>query len=539
MSLNFFALEQQIEARMKAGHVPGFALAIVQDQKVIYVRGFGYTAVENNVECGLPVTPQTLFRIGSVSKSLTGVAVMRLVEAGKLDLDTPVKNYIPWLKFSEAGAVDSVTLRMLMSHTSGLGNEWDYPGRRDPTGLEAYGREMIPQFPLVAPPGKLYSYSGPGISLVGYIAEVVSGMNYTQLMQELVFDPLDMKRTTFDPTVAMTYPLAQSHDLSADGILTVQHQYIENVGQYPETSANSTVLDLANFCMMQMNQGCFDNVQILSPVSVAEMQRVQVDEYTLNGAGYGLTLGSNQYKGVWLVGHGGLMSTHFTNLVMAPDSRIAIIAVGNRWSIEFTSGEFMNGLLDQLLNLPAETVKPQAIEPDKSLWGKYTGSYLGNWMGLAKIQVCDDQLLLDWNGEVIPLKALKDHFYFGQKPDSEAMVPVGFITEESGSTQYIMLNGEPGKCIEYEIAPVSDIDGWAAYAGQYLGVFGIMTTCVEGDRFVIYAKEFGVKSILIPLGKARFASQLGIIEFQASQEGVVHALIIGDHITFSRVGENK
>jgi CubicO group peptidase (beta-lactamase class C family) len=464
---------------------------------------------------------------------------MRLVEAGKLDLDIPVKSYIPWLTFSEAGAVDSVTLRMLMSHTSGLFTEAEYPGRRDPDGLEAYVREVIPQIPLVAPPGKLYSYSDPGLCLAGYIAEVVSSKNYTQLMQELVFDPLEMEHTTFDPMVAMTYPLAQSHDLSADGILTVQHCFIDNVGQYPATSANSTVLDLANFCMMQMNQGRFGNAQVLSPATVAEMQRVQADEYTLNGAGYGLTLGISQYKGVRLVGHGGLMSTHFTLLTMVPDSGIAIIAMGNRWSIKFASGEFMNGLLDQLLNLPAEKPKPQAVEPDKSRWGNYTGSYLGNWMGLAMIQVCDDALVLDWNGEVIPLKALKDHFYFGQKPNSEEMVSVGFIGEEGGSTQYIMLNGEAGKRIEYEIAPVSDIDGWAAYAGQYQGLFGILTTCVEEDRFVIRSKEFGIKSNLIPLGGVRFACQFGIIEFQANQDGVIRGIKIGDYWMFNRIGESK
>jgi len=87
-------LEEQIEAGMKAGHVPGFALATVQDREVIYAEGFGFTAIDGS-EIGLPVTPQTLFRIGSITKPLTGTAVMRLVKAGRLDLDQPVRTYVP------------------------------------------------------------------------------------------------------------------------------------------------------------------------------------------------------------------------------------------------------------------------------------------------------------------------------------------------------------------------------------------------------------------------------------------------------------
>ena len=535
MSLNLYDLEQQIETKMKTGHVPGFAMAIVQNQKVIYARGFGYTAVENNRECGLPITPQTLFRIGSTTKALTGTAVMRLVEAGKLDLDTPIKAYIPWLTFGEAGAVDSVTLRMLMSHTSGLFSEDEYAGRRDPAGLEAYVREMIPQIPLVAPPGKAFSYSGPGMNLAGYIAEVVSSKNYTKLMQELVFDPLEMKHTTFDPMVAMTYSLAQSHYLSADGNLSIQHLYVDNVGQYPEGSANSTVLDLANFCMMQMNQGRFGNTQIISPASVAEMQRVQAHGYTLNDEEYGLTFFTSQYKGVRRVGHAGGMTSHFTILEMVPEFGVAIIAVGSRLSSEFISGEFINRILDQLLDLPAELPKPPVIEPDKSRWSQYSGSYLGNSKGLAIIQADDDQLVLNWHGDVIPLVALKDQQYYGQKPNSEEMVNVGFIDEESGAIQYILINGDLCTRFKSEIEAIPYDDAWKVYTGQYRGFIGILTIRMEGNQFVIHSNEFGGTWNLAHLGNARFASQFGIVEFQANQDGLIISLILMDLFTYNRI----
>jgi CubicO group peptidase (beta-lactamase class C family) len=115
--LNFYQLEQGIEAKMHESHIPGLALAIVQEHKLIYARGFGVTSVEGG---GIPVTPETLFRIGSITKPLTGTAIMRLVEAGKLDLDIPVKAYIGWFRLSDPEATEHVTLRMLLSHTSGL-----------------------------------------------------------------------------------------------------------------------------------------------------------------------------------------------------------------------------------------------------------------------------------------------------------------------------------------------------------------------------------------------------------------------------------
>ncbi|HEU5376900.1 MAG TPA: serine hydrolase domain-containing protein, partial [Ktedonobacteraceae bacterium] len=120
--LNFAELEERIEQQMKDAHVPGLALAIVLGTEIIYAKGFGVTSIEDN---GVAVTPKTLFRIGSVTKPLTGTAIMCLVEAGLLDLDQPVRTYIPWFSLSEAEASERVTLRMLMSHTSGLPTDLD------------------------------------------------------------------------------------------------------------------------------------------------------------------------------------------------------------------------------------------------------------------------------------------------------------------------------------------------------------------------------------------------------------------------------
>ena len=529
--LNLYGLEQRVEERMRAAKVPGLALAIVRDGEVTYARGFGVTSVEDG---GTPVTPQTLFRIGSTTKPLTGTAVMRLVEAGKLDLDRPVREYIPWLRFSADGAAERITLRLLMSHTAGLPTAAEHFGPRDPAGLERHIREDIPQLPFIAPPGKVYSYSNAGINLVGYVAEVVGGKPFAELMREQVFGPLAMERTTFDPTVALTYPLAQSHDVAPDGALRVQHRFADNTAHYPSGFVMSTVLDLANFAMMQLGQGRFRDQQILSPESVAAMQTLQADLYTTNGAGYGLTFGVETYKGIRLVGHAGGISTFGSQFKLAPDAGAAVLLLYNRISPEFAAERLVHDIFDQLLDLPQEAPKPRAIAPDRSLWPRYVGSYVGIWAGLATIQTVDDQLTLDLNGEAVPLDALRPDLYFGLKSGSEEPTSVGFVPEATGPTEFIMVDGAPAERIQLDTAFTLDPATWAAYAGTYGGV-DRLTVSVEDGRLFIASAFYGKRVPCTPLDNRRFASEYGLVEFQVAQDGPVPALKVAKSIIHPRV----
>jgi CubicO group peptidase (beta-lactamase class C family) len=527
----FYNLEKQIEDQMSVAHVPGLALAIVQHQDILYAKGFGVTSVEDG---GLPVTPRTLFRIGSITKPLTGTAAMRLVESGKLDLDRPVRDYLPWFTLSEKGAAQKVTLRMLMSHTAGLPTNYDLFGRRDPIGLETYVRETVPRYPLIAPPGKVYSYTNPGISVVGHLAEVVTGQSFAELMQDLVFDPLEMQRTTFDPTVAMTYPLAQPHDLNGDGTLSVQHRFADNVAGYPAGFALSTVLDLTNFAVMQMSGGCFHQRQILSPESVAEMHTTQADLYTTTGGGYGLTFAVETYKGLRRVRHNGFISTFGSRFVMAPHAGVAVIVLSNRLAHNFAVDPIIDRIFDRLLGLPEETPLPQPIAPDRSLWPSYAGTYLGPYCGLATISVVDDRLTLDWNGGVLPLHALKSDLYFSQKPKSEEVISIGFIPEGDRPTQHILVNGSPCRRIERDPSFIPDPTLWTSYIGTYAGDLDTLTFRIEDGRLLIHSAWRSKEVPCIPLDHTRFACQLGLVEFHETDEGTVPIVTVGTSLTFRR-----
>lgn len=263
-----------IEKVLELTQIPGLAIAVLEDREVAYTGGFGVTSLEDGA---LPVTPQTLFRIGSLTKLITATLVMRLVQEGVVDLDAPVCNYISWLTLSEPEAARQITLQLLLSHTSGLTSDARPWGDRYPHALEEYVRNGISGYPLAARPGARFQYSNPGFSLAGYVAEAVTGKPYTDLVSEWVFGPLQMQRSTFDPLVAMTYPLAQGHRVAGDGSLRVDHRFVDNPAHYPAGFAMSTVLDLANFAAMHLQGGEFRGMPVLSRALVDLMHTARAD----------------------------------------------------------------------------------------------------------------------------------------------------------------------------------------------------------------------------------------------------------------------
>ena len=530
--VDFYALEEWIAEQMQAGHVPGLALAVVHDMEVIYSHGWGVTSVEDG---RLPVTPRTLFRIGSITKSMTATAIMRLVEAGKLDLDRPVKDYVPWLAFSRPAAAGAITLRRLLSHSAGLPTDHVPFGRRGPEGLEAYVREDVPAYPFIAPPGQLYAYSNPGIRIAGYIAQVVAGQPYTELMQDLVFDPLQMDRTTFDPTVAMTYPLAQSHDLAADGTLGVQHRYADDSGSYPSGSVISTALDLTHFAIMQMDGGRFHGRQVLAAGSVAEMQRPQVDKYALGNAAYGFGLDLDTYKGLGRVSHNGAISTFGSRLVMLPRAGAAAVLLFNRAPGFWARAEaIVDRVVDELLDLPREQPRPPAGEADRTLWPGYEGAYLGDWRGLAAVRVVEGTLTLEWNGRWIELQPLRPDLYWGRKPGAEGPVSVGFVAQARGPVDYVQVNSSPCRRLDLAAGWVPAPDRWAAYVGRYTGVEKIDVRVV-GDQLLVYSEDEGREMPAVPLSDTRFACDVGLLEFHVAADGTVPSLRFGNVYTLTHL----
>ena len=168
--------------------------------------------------------------------------------------------------------------------------------------------------------------------------------------------------------------------------------------------------------------------------------------------------------------------------------------------------------MDEIVDGAGPAARPSArpapsagIEPDRSAWPRFTGSYLGDWTGMATIRAADDRLWLDWNGTIIPLSAYRDDVYFGRKPGGGAAVSVGFVPEGGQDTRYLMLDSSPCERFEPDRSFEPDPTAWAAYAGRYAGD-DTLTIWVSGGRLMVHSANEGVEMPSVALSNTRFAA---------------------------------
>jgi CubicO group peptidase (beta-lactamase class C family) len=558
---NLYTLEKSITKHMDMAQVPGLALAIVKEQEILYARGFGITSVE---EGGIPVTPQTLFRIGSTTKSLTGTALLRMVEMGMLDLDRPLKEYIHWILFSKPHAAEQITLRMLLSHTSGLPTDIPFLERRNSEGLEAFMREQLPQCFLVAEPGKLFAYSNLGLMVAGFLAQYVYEHPFTLVMQDLVFTPLDMQRTTFDPTVAMTYPLAQAHTSNNKGKLVVEHRFLEDTASYPASFAMSTVLDMANFALMHLNNGIFRSHAFLRPETITMMHTAHTHLFTRKDLSYGLTFSLDTYHGQRQIGHDGAISSFGSQLTLLPDAGLAAILLYNR--TELDSVGIVNSIFDRLvkstrktrqvgsttkLSSKAGVTKTRMVKLDtteRARYVRYTGTYLSPYIGLTTVDIINDRLILRFNDEHIPLLAYKQDLYIGEYEDSDLHLTIGFVLPTEGPAEYVVINpyGDDSvfhmlECrrINPDELRLNFQEHWNAYVGTYAHEdFGTYTVSIENGHVMLALQEASEKTLCTPMGSGQFACKWGIFEFHMeNDETATYATHKGHMMTLQRIIE--
>lgn len=541
--LDVASLEERIAERMRVGRVPGLAIAVVRGDDVIFANGFGVTSIEDG---GAAVTPRTLFHIGSTAKPLTGTMILRLVEAGILDLDRPIGDYVPDLRFSLAGAERVITLRMLLSHTSGLQSTAAYAGPRDRDGLARTIHEALATRAFVAPPRTVYSYSNDGLQLAGYIAEVAAREPFDDLMQRLVFAPLDMTRTTYDPLVAMTYSHALSHAPRPHDGLAVEHRMADNTAGHPCGFLYSTALDLASFARLHLNAGRFGSQPLLSPASVALMHTPQVSLFTARDEGYGLTFRTERYKGIRLLRHHGLFMCYSSIFYLAPDHGVGVSILFNSIAAPVGADALAKRLFDELLALPAEETRPRSFVPlseedssHSSQWPRFAGEYLGLNAGLARIAVVAERLTLDLNGIVVPLRMHAPNVYYGISPVSGALISVGFVSTSdpaSAATRYLLVNESLFERFTRDPGYRPDSALLAIYDGVYSGETGTLVVSSEGDTLVVQSPEDNIEARCVALGPARFVGALGLIEFTVDETGRVMGMTRGRFYPFRRVG---
>jgi CubicO group peptidase (beta-lactamase class C family) len=417
---DFTELDKIIAAELQETNTPGASIAIVRGDQVIYAKGFGVSNVETNA----PVTPDMLFRLGSTTKMFTAVALIQLAEQGKLKLDEPIGKYAKGL----SPKIATLTANQLLSHMSGLKDTATMFGRHDDDALGETVRALRDDF-FFAEPGKVYSYSNPGYWLAGYLIEAVSGKSYADQLNESVFKPLGLQRTTFRPTMAMTYPLAQGHEGVPPKII---RPAADNAGNWPAGSMFSSVFDLSRFVIAFMNGGQLEGKQVLSPSLVATLSSPHANIPGSQGNyGYGLVL--ETFRGVKLVQHNGSRSGYGSMIRMAPEQRVGIIIVVNK------SGGALNKALEKaselMLPLTAkDNAKPQSIAMTEAEMRKYVGVY-SDAPTAVEIILQDGKLVCKRGASQSPIQKINESRFaaFGTE--------FAFVLDANGSAEFLHVGG--------------------------------------------------------------------------------------------------
>jgi CubicO group peptidase (beta-lactamase class C family) len=254
------AVDAYLRREIAARRLPGAAVAIVEGDRVVMARGYGKAAP------GREVTAETQFYVGSCTKSFTALAAMQLVESGRLDLDAPVRRYLPWFRVASEAASEQITVRHLLNQTSGLSEAGDpRPNRRYSSLLES-ARALSAVRPT-APPGSTFQYYNQNYRLLGALIEQVGGQPYADYLRAHVLTPLAMSRTTTDPASAPD--LAQGHAWVFGFALPRPQGF--DAGALSSGYLISTAEDLAHYLVALLNEGRYAGRALARPATLDEL----------------------------------------------------------------------------------------------------------------------------------------------------------------------------------------------------------------------------------------------------------------------------
>lgn len=368
------ALVAQINTCMERTGVPGVAVGLLQQkagEPIAETIGVGYT----NRDHPLPVLPDTLFQIGSITKTMTATLAMRLVEQGKLDLDTPLRHYLPALRFQDSHATAHATLRHLFTHTGGwVGDYFEDTGRGE-DALARYVTNMA-DLPQVTPLGALWSYNNAGFSLAGRVIEAVTGQPFETVAQELLFAPLGMTMSFFFPEDIMTHRFAVGHTVTATETTTettIATPWALRRSAHPAGGVTATVRDMLRYARFHLQGGRTESgEQLMQPGTIAAMQTQQAAAGSM-ADGVGISWLLNTLDGVPLISHGGATNGQIAQLVLAPSHGFALVILSNANRGREITRDLTNWALAHYLGLHQPTLQHQTLSADALK--PYTGYY--------------------------------------------------------------------------------------------------------------------------------------------------------------------
>lgn len=452
-------------------HVAGATVSVVKDGALLFARGYGYSDVEKRK----PVDPATtLFRVGSVSKLFTWTAVMQLVQAGKLDLDTDVNQYIDFA--IPATYPEPITLRNLLTHTPGF--EEDSRGiisddTADAVPLAQWLPNHLPA--RVRPPGTYSAYSNYGATLVGYIVARASGMSWEEYVEQRILAPLGMNHTSpRQPLPAsLAADMSQGYKYGNGRFNTKPFEIV--VGGPPAGSISASATDMAIFMLAHLGKGATNGKRILSEATTAEMH-ARTFGHDPRLPGWALGFYEQSSHGLRIIGHGGDTQWFHSDLMIIPSEQLGVfISTNTDKGGSLSSGAFFEAFLDHYYPTPPSVVAFPANAVEQA--ARVTGVYESNRRSFTTFQKAAGL------AGTITIGADKDGALLMR---SERFVPVGpllyrealghslvaFETDSSGQVTHAFMSSAPMMAL--------DRLSWYQVPKLHLFILGLATVAFVG-----------------------------------------------------------
>jgi CubicO group peptidase (beta-lactamase class C family) len=450
----FELLAKTFEAERTQGNVPGAALAILQGGHVVYAQGFGTKRLDEDV----PVDENTLFRIGSVTKTLTATAVMQLVESERLALDRPLTDVLERFRFSRNETwANTVSTRHLLTHTSGIVDGLRSSNEVSSRANAALGAFAYDEFAksayLMAPPGAFYNYSNPNYMLLGLMLETVSAQDYASYVTENVLLPLHMNRTLFhaedvraDGNFAQASTCMGIPDCDyPKGAVEVEPEAFDMAWIRPAAGAWSSVLDLTKLGQFLLK----GNDEVLGDDRWLAMVTGRVDMHDaarFNDYGYGVAvtrgvfLGPDEFYDLQSRSHGGATEGYSANVTCYQELDFCMVTLASAENAYFPESRAV--ALRTLNELPPRSPTPN-VGVDPAKYPDYVGRYEDRFnLGTVEVTTHEDKLWVDlpdvtargqsFETELVPWHS--DSFLMTVNGNA---FPVTFIPGNRGHYQYL------------------------------------------------------------------------------------------------------
>lgn len=435
VTVNAKNLDTVVLGTMKAWQVPGLALAIVHNDRIVYINGYGVKDIAKPD----PVTPETLFQIASTSKAFTSTAIAMLVDEGKVNWDDSVRQHVDYFRLSDMCADANVTVRDLLSHRTGMPRHdelWD----NTPLTREQVIRS-IGKIELARPFRGAYQYQNIMFIAAGEVVSRASGLSWDDFVRTRIFQPLKMKNTVLTDAEwnASDHATGYRYDWKKDRI--APQRPIETATIGPAGAIKSSARDMANWLRFQLAEGVFDLTQHVSSESLKETKTphiaVRMENLTrdthpeTNVLSYALGWSVQDYRGELMVSHTGALNGFRTQVVMLPKRNAGFVLLGNVGR-GMALVSLRNAIADMLTQKPgrdwnayylmvdrkadekAERDKQEKkakrkpdTQPSRALEA-YAGTYESDSHGSAKVSLVDGALVLQWNRLTVPLT----HFHY-------------------------------------------------------------------------------------------------------------------------------